>query len=76
MTPTSTGWTLLIAAIGMMLGMVAVDITTLMNWSEVFKPVFVGTMFGHLAAVIAAFVGGKLIPPNRDETLRTRSTDK
>jgi hypothetical protein len=56
----------------MLLGTLAVDITALMNWSEVFKPLFIGTMFGHIAAVIAAFVGGKLIPPDRDPTMRTR----
>lgn len=73
MTPTSKGWVVFLAAVGMMLSMLSVDIMTLMSWDEVLTPIFIGTIFGHLAAVIAAFVGGKLIPPIRDPTMRTRN---
>ena len=66
MTSTGKGWLLFVAAIGMMLGMLAVEVTKLMNWSEMTTPLFVGTTMGHLAATIAAFIGGKLIP-NGDE---------
>lgn len=62
MTQTTTGWIVFIAAIGMMFGFLAVDIAQLKGWEELFTPSFIGTCMGHLAAVITAFVGGKLIP--------------
>jgi hypothetical protein len=57
----------------MMLGLLSVDLTHLKGWSEATTPVFVGTAIGRVAAVIAAFVGGTLIPavqrgPNRTAT--------
>ena len=76
MTPTAQGWTVFIAAVGMMLGLLSVDVSHLTTWSQVTQPGFIADLFGHLAAVIAAFIGGKLIPENRDQTMRTRSTDK
>lgn len=71
---TTTGWVVFIAGIGMMFGMMAVDIASLMEWSEMTTPVFIGTTMGHFAAVIAAFVGGKIIPENRSDKL-TRADD-
>lgn len=75
MTPTTTGWVVFLAAIGMMFGLLSVDIVALKNFDEMYTPLFVGTFLGHIAAVITAFVGGKLIPPTRDGTERTRSSD-
>lgn len=77
MTPKTTGWVVGLAAFGMMLGMIAVDITTLMEWHQMTTPVFVGTTLGHVAATIAAFVGGWLIPTERgaETTLKTRKDD-
>jgi hypothetical protein len=77
MTPDKKtyGWVIFIAAVGMMASMVAVDISALMGWGEAVKPVFVGTVIGHLGAVIAAFVGGKIIPEDRNPTERTRADD-
>ena len=76
----TTGWVVFIAAVGMMLGLLSVDLTHLKGWSEATTPVFVGTAIGRLAAVIGAFVGGKLIPgaqrsSNRPAT-RARNTRK
>jgi len=69
MTKTTAGWTLMLGAVGMMFGLLAVDIAALPTWDVVTKPVFVGTTMGHIAAVIAAFVGGKLIPTEpKDDT--------
>ncbi len=65
MTQTTTGWVMFVGAIGMMFGLLSVDIAALDSWSAVQTPVFVGTTIGHVAAVIAAFVGGKLIPTER-----------
>lgn len=73
-TATTTGWIVFIAALGMMAGMMAVDIASLKEWSEMSTPVFVGTSLGHVAAVITAFVGGKLIPEFRSN-VHTRASD-
>jgi hypothetical protein len=58
----TTGWMVFVAAVGMMLGLLSVDLTHLKGWSEAVTPLFVGTAIGRLAAVIAAFVGGRLLP--------------
>jgi hypothetical protein len=72
---TTTGWVVFVAAIGMMFGMLAVDIASLKEWSQMTTPTFVGTTIGHIAAVIGAFVGGKLIPEDRGESPQTRVND-
>ena len=74
MTPTQTGWMVFVAALGMMLGLLSVDIAKLGDWSEVTTPGFVANLLGHLAVVIAAFVGGKIMPEKR-EGKYTRVTD-
>jgi hypothetical protein len=73
-TQTTTGWIVFIAGLGMMFGMMAVDIASLKEWSEMTTPVFVGTALGHLAAVITSFIGGKIIPEQRTSD-RTRVDD-
>lgn len=75
MTQTTTGWLVFLGAIGMMFSLLAVDIVALKDFHEMATPLFVGTFIGHIAAVIGAFVGGKLIPAERDSKERTRSTD-
>jgi hypothetical protein len=75
MTQRQTGWVVFAAACGMMLGMLSVDVASLMNWGEIRTPVFVGTTLGHVGAVIMAFVGGNLIPEKRDPEQRTRASD-
>lgn len=75
MSNTTTGWTLFIAAMGMMLGLMAVDVSNLSNWNEIFTTAFIGTLMGHMSVVIMAFIGGKLIPTDRDTNMRSRSTD-
>jgi hypothetical protein len=72
---TSTGWIVFIAALGMMFSLIAVDISQLDHWAQATTPGFIGQIIGHLAAVIAAFVGGKLIPTDRDGRF-TRATDR
>lgn len=75
MTKTTGGWIIFAAAIGMMMSMVAIDVVGLKDWPSATTPLFVGTAMGHVAATIAAFVGGKLIPESRDEDTRTRASD-
>jgi hypothetical protein len=77
MTKTTTGWIIFVAAIGTMFSLLAVDISVLSDWNAAAKPAFIGTFIGHIGAVIAAFVGGKLIPSERDPNGRvTDSTLK
>ncbi len=58
----------------MMFGLLSVDIMALKDWQALATPTFVGTFIGHVAAVIAAFVGGKISPAQRESQL-TRATD-
>lgn len=67
---TTTGWIIFIAALGSMFGMIGVDMARLKDLSEVSEPSFIGTTMVHLSTVIAAFVGGKLIPAPRSTTGR------
>lgn len=62
MTNTHIGWMIGVAAFGMMLGLMGTEVSELTSWQEALTPGFVGTMFLHASVVIAAFVGGKLIP--------------
>ena len=64
MDRTTTGWIIFVAAFGMMLGMLAVDLAALKQWSDATTPTFVGLTLGHLAATIAAFVGGNSFQNN------------
>lgn len=65
MDKTTSGWVIFLAAFGMMLGMVAMDIATLKTLADAKTPAFIGSVLGHIAATIAAFVGGKIIPEAR-----------
>ena len=62
MTQTNAGWLILIAAFGMMATLIGTEIAGLPDWEPVYTPSFVGKTAIHLGAVIAAFVGGKLLP--------------
>lgn len=58
----ATGWAIGLAAFGMMAAAVGNEIVGLDSWETVMTPAFVGKGLVHLGAVIAAFVGGKMIP--------------
>lgn len=62
MTPTAYGWLALIASLGVMAGLMAPEVGNLTTWSAALAPAFVGKLLMHFAAVIAAFVGGKVMP--------------
>lgn len=62
MTEKRKGYLIFLAALGVMLGLISGNIAELQSWHEVFQPQFVASVFVHLSAVIAAFVGGKLVP--------------
>lgn len=77
MTQKATGYVVFIAAIGMMLGLMSVDVSKLATWHEATTPGFVASVIGHLGAVAAAFAGGKILPapPEDRENKFTRSSD-
>lgn len=75
MDKNTTGWILFIAAVGMMCGLMSADVARLTNWSQLTTPMFISSLMAHLAAVIMAFIGGKIIPDNRSPFERTRTTD-
>jgi hypothetical protein len=75
MTQKTAGWTIALAGIGMMAGLIGADIIQLMHLGDTLTPSFIGNMLLHLSATIAAFVGGRLIPDDRTDKF-TRSTDK
>ena len=60
------GYLVLLAAIGMMAGLLAVDVSQLPTFGDAATPIFVGKMLAHLGAVITAFIGGKLLPDRPD----------
>lgn len=62
MTNKRKGWLIFIAAMGMMFTLISSDIAALNSWNDVTAPGFVASTLAHLGAVIAAFIGGKLIP--------------
>lgn len=75
MSKTTAGWIIFIAALGMMCSLMATDVGKLQDWNEAAKPAFVAVVMAHFGAVVTAFIGGKLIPENRNGKERTRKTD-
>lgn len=62
MTRKTQGWFSALAALGMTLALIGAEVSNLGSWEPVTTPAFVGKSLVHLAAVIAAFVGGQLVP--------------
>lgn len=73
---TTSGWIVFLAAMGMLFGLMGIDLVAIRDgWASIPTPMFIGTQLGHIAVVIAAFIGGKLIPIERDPHARERSED-
>lgn len=64
---TAAGWTLFLAGLGMMATLLAGDVAHLEKWSDALYPAFVAGILTHLGAVVAAFVGGKLLPSPQEK---------
>lgn len=75
MTATNSGWILFVAALGMMASLMGNELVSLKTWSEATTIAFVGKTMIHFGVVVAAFVGGRLIPTERDST-QQRKDDK
>ena len=74
-TQTTTGWVVFVGALGMMAGLMAPEVGKLATWGSAFAPGFVAVIMLHFSIVVMAFIGGKLIPTQRDPDLRTRAVD-
>lgn len=62
MTDHAKGYTVFIAALGLMAGLLSPEISGLPSWSAALAPAFVGKVLMHFGVVVTAFIGGKLIP--------------
>lgn len=62
MSNTTAGWFIFLASLGMMCTLLAGDIAHLEKWSDALYPGFIAGVMTHFGAVVAAFVGGKLLP--------------
>lgn len=62
---SAVGVVTLIAAAGMMAGLLGAEIKDLDSWVFVTTPSFVGKAFIHLASVIGAFIAGQLVPTSQ-----------
>ena len=62
MTNKQVGWLMGLGALGMMLGLMSVEVANIRTWNEVTSTVFAAKLMAHLSTVIGAFLGGKLIP--------------
>lgn len=62
MTNNGYGWLIFIAAIGMTLTLLSVEVTNLEAWESATSPVFIGKAMAHVGTVIGAFIAGKLVP--------------
>ena len=65
MSQNTTGWIVFIAALGMMVGLVAVDVQSLEAWESARTPAFIGRAMFSFSTVVTAFIGGKLLPAPR-----------
>lgn len=61
MTRETTGRGLLVACLGMFLGLVAMDFNV-PTWGELLTPTFVGRLLFHAASVISAYYAGQVLP--------------
>lgn len=75
MDKTTSGWIVFIVALGMMSGLLATDVGKLTQWNQALTPAFIAVVMAHFGVVITAFIGGKLIPENRNPTMRERASD-
>ena len=62
MSQHTAGWIVFVAALGMLTGLVAVEVQSLEAWESAKTPVFIGKALFNFSTVVTAFVGGKLIP--------------
>lgn len=76
MSRHTTGWMIFVAAFGLICIDIGNEIRQLENFPQgMVSGEFIGETLIHIGTVIGAFVGGKLIPENRDPEKRTRATD-
>lgn len=71
---TLGGQLAVLAALGMLVGLMASEVRGISSWAEATDPKFISAFMGHFSTVVAAFIAGRLLPQNRNNR-RTRSDD-
>jgi hypothetical protein len=66
---------ILVAALGMMSGLLASEVKELGSWTEATNPKFIAAVMGHFSLVVGAYIAGRLTPENR-KGKRTREYDE
>ena len=57
-----TGWWMVIIAVGMLCGLIGTEMAALHEFNEILTVPFIGKTLLHIATVISAWAGGKLMP--------------
>lgn len=76
LTVQQTSGVILLAAMGMMAGLMSAEIKELTTWGEIATPSFIGTLLLHFSTVIGAYVAGRLIPEDRTNKNTRRDDDE
>lgn len=66
---------ILVAALGMMSGLLASEVKELGSWTEATNPKFIAAVMGHFSLVVGAYIAGRLTPENRNGR-KTRKDDE
>lgn len=64
----AAGYVVLLAALGMTLGLIGQEVKGITTWTDLLTPAFVGTTLVHLGTVIGAYVAGRFTPTKGDDT--------
>lgn len=62
MSQRMAGWLVFLAALGMMAGLLGAELSQMKTFGEALTPGFFGKGLIHFSSVVAAFLGGKIIP--------------
>lgn len=58
----SGGFVVLIAAVGMLSGLLGNEISSLPTFAQVYTTAFIGKSLIHISTVIGAYIAGQMIP--------------
>ena len=56
-----------LGAAGLMAGLMVAEIAGLQSWAQALAPPFVAKVVGHIAVVIGAYEGGRMVPSRKEE---------
>lgn len=70
----AAGVLIFLAALGMMAGLIGTDLKELDSFASAATPAFLGKSLTHFSTVIAAFIGGYMVPNRRAWSAEERET--